>query len=146
MESASAHDMCPQLTHLYRISRGSIGALQWLQCSSDVGLYCLLSVLLQFLHFAGVSLSPSLLSGRHLTGPFFNLSYPDFADLQMFTKFSKMFDPNSVSFTSGWNWRPNLSNSPFCIAWTLQDSLSAITVKPGGGVVTSSLWLSQTVW
>ena len=146
MESASAHDMCPQLTHLYRISRGSMGALQWLQCSSDVGLYCLLSVLLQFLHLCRISLPPFIATKPATCRAFFNLSYADFADLQISMKFLKMFEPYSVSFTSGWNWRPNLSNSSFCMAWTLQDSLSAITVKPGGAEVTSSLWLSQTVW
>ena len=50
VEPASDHVICPQLTHLYRISRGSIGELQWLHCSSPVGLYSLLSVRLQFLH------------------------------------------------------------------------------------------------
>ena len=50
VEPASAQVWWPQFTHLYRISSGSMGELQWLHCSSPEGLWALLSVRLQFLH------------------------------------------------------------------------------------------------
>ena len=78
-----------------------MGELQCLQCSSDVGLYCLLSVLLQFLHLCRMSLSPFIATKSATCRAFFNLSYADLADLHISTKFSNMFEPNSVSFTSG---------------------------------------------
>ena len=119
-----------------------MGALQWLHCSSPVGLCALLSVLLQFLHLCKMICSSPIAISIATCLAFFNLSYAPLADSHILTKFSNMLEPYSVSLTSGWNCNPNLASLSFCMAWTLHDSLSATTTKPSGMSVTSSLWLS----
>ena len=66
-----------------------MGALQWLHCCSEVGLYSLLSVLLQFLHLYRIFLSAFIAIEPATYRAFFNLSYADLADLHILTKFSK---------------------------------------------------------